>query len=70
MNNLTIEMAERRRRQRKGWQWRSRWRWTGAAGERKGVEGLNGHWKPLSSSLRKLSQTELRSLMPEMASMS
>ena len=35
-----------------------------------GVEGLNGQWKPLSSSLRKLSRAELRSLMPAMASTS
>ena len=54
------------------WQRLSGWRWkrTGEARERKGVEGLNGHWKPLSSSLRKLSRAELRLLMPAMASTS
>ena len=35
----------------------------GAARARKRVEGLNGHWKALSSSLRNLSRAELRSLM-------
>ena len=42
----------------------------GEARERKGVEGLKGNWKPLSSAYRKLSQAELRSLMPAMASTS
>ena len=38
--------------------------------ERMRVEGLNGHWKPLSYSLRKLSRVVLRSLMPVMSSTS
>ena len=36
----------------------------------KKVEGLNGHWKSLSSSLRKLIQAVLHSLMPVMGSTS
>ena len=38
--------------------------------ERKRVEGLKGHWEPISSSLRNLSREELRSLMTVMGSMS
>ena len=36
------------------------------ARERKSVGGLNGNWETLSSSIRKLSRAELRSLMPVM----
>ena len=42
----------------------------GEARERKGVEGLKGNWKPLSSSLKNLSRAGLRLLMPAMASTS
>ena len=42
----------------------------GSEGEEKGGGGLKGHWEPLSSSLRKLSRVEPRSLMPVIGSTS
>ena len=72
INNLRIETAgteeEEAEHLEAAWGWRLRW--TGGAKEKTREGGLKGHWEPLSSSLSKLSQAELRSLMPVMGSTS
>ena len=75
LDNLTIETEGRRRRRQRALRplWRHRrWRLKGMGGatERKGVEGLNGHWKSLSYSVRMRSRVARRLLMPTIASMS